>query len=214
MNQDLYYYYDSGMLVSRSPYMSLISESQARDYIDRLYYLVTEYFYLLEGYPFQRYEQIRDLYYVHQNVSTLNENLVCDFFNHTFRGACWASLLIAISPNEKYRVFLEDFLKKCHPKNRWITIFAIYSITGEYHEYEDKLREIKSKFKLFKQTPVKLRLMPTKDELRRHNDEIERIRVSYKVNGLESTMKSLKSKEIYNYMMPHDQWVLASTKNA
>lgn len=211
MTEDLYYY-DSNWLVERSPYMRLISEQASKRFLDHLYDIMCEYSYLLKEYPRVKYEQVDELYYINLNLSILDARLASDFFQCSFRGACWASLLITINPHEKFLGLLNKFLEECHPSNKWIASLALCSITKEHHEYHDKMNTIRKKFKLLKKESINLRLSPSNQEKNRHSEEILQLRKSYKVNGTGSTLRLLMAKDIYQYKLNFNEWLLSNKR--
>lgn len=206
------YYYDAGWLIERSPYMRLISEKKSKDFLNDLYDTVCEYAYLLKEYPEKKYEQVDQLYYIHQNLSLLDVNLASDFFQHSFRGACWASLLIAINPHEKYLGLVNSFLEECHPKNRWIASLALCSITKGPHEYQDKIASIREKCKLLKKETFSIRLSPSQEEQTRHHEEVVQLRQFYRAHGLEPTLRLLKTKSVYQYSLNLNEWLSANKR--
>ena len=202
------YYFDSGWLVRRSPYMKLIFKDSSQRYVKHIYALVSSYSYLFQEYPNVKYEQIDELYYIHQNLSVLDDHLISDFFKLSYRGACWAAFLIAISPNEKYLDLLNSFLKSCHENNRWITNLAISIITQESSEYTRMMAFIREKFNHLKKEKIHLRLNPTKEELRKLRIGEERVRMAYKKEGTDSAIETLKSHGAYRYWLDYNEWRL------
>lgn len=207
------YYYDAHWLVERGPYMRLISEKAAKCFLDDICFIVSEYGYLLKNYPEEKYAQVDPLYYIHQNLGLLDIHLATDFFNCSFRGACWASLLIAINPHEKFLGLINDFLETCHPKNRWIANLALCAITNEPHAYKDKITTISESCKSLKKAKFDLRLSPSKEILTSHQEEAMQLRQSYQAEGMKPTLQLLKAKDIYQYSLNFNEWLTLKQKD-
>ena len=199
-------YIESGYLVSKSPYISLVSPSSAKSFIDRFYYTVLNYQHLLKEYPAAKYEQLEIAYFTIQNIGLLDEQLVDDFFNLSYRGGCWAAWLISLQPDVRYLDTLKGFIENCHIKNRWIAELAISSISNAKHPYLTKIHKIQELVGNLPKEEIALRKWPTKAEIRLIEDEKKRTRTCYKTNGADSAIEYLNGTRFKYYFQDYNSW--------
>lgn len=199
-------YIDSGWLISTSHYQQLLRQKSATAYIATLANSVEDYAHCLADYPNIKYEQLEKFYKIHQHLSVFNYKLAEDFFHLGYKGACWASLLISLSPDEKYTTLLQDFLDSCHPENRWIADIAISTIKHKKHEVSDNLLSISQNLERLPKENIVLRTFPSSEDRLGHDTEILTIREIYKSQGLDKALAYAMTTKVYFCYLDYPAW--------
>lgn len=119
------------------PHLKLATQRSALRFFENVTQTGDELAHVLCCYPEVRYEPL-DFYYVcMQSLGALNERVLSDLLSEQgWRGVLWGALLVALSPDARYRSLLES-ASGVAPYQQWAIDLALANLAGE--QYADNL---------------------------------------------------------------------------
>jgi hypothetical protein len=123
------------------PHLKLATQRSALRFFEEVTQTGGELAHVLCRYPEVRYEPLDFHYVCMQSLGALNERVLSDLLTEQgWRGVLWGALLVALSPDARYRSLLES-ASGVAPYQQWAIDIALADLSGEQYAENRALQQ-------------------------------------------------------------------------
>ncbi len=208
---DRYYENDVHYLIGSSPYLRLMKLRDATVCLAHQVATGQECRPTLLEYPTTRIESLEFFYACLKSLGGLDEDLLEQLLTG-WRGAVWGGFLALLDPKPWFLGPLRK-VRGHYPHNDWMIKCAIAVIQGRRPPVpeEDAFCALAERCRGILDGVVRprtrLRLSPTRAQRERMEVEREKIRLTYKREGVTAALRCIRGTVLGLYAMPYREWV-------
>lgn len=207
---------DVAYFVSSSPYLALANPRSAVSFLRRRVEYAEECTLALRAYPAVLVDPLEFCYTCLRSLGALDLSFFeALLFEHSWRGAVWASWLAMLEPSESFASALRRARGRS-PRNEWIVDCALSTVEGratapEHEAFVKLALRCRAALEAVPRPAVPLRQEPTGAEISLMNLEREHIRLCYRRWGSEAALQALRGALVGFYAQDYLRWLRSLT---